>query len=155
MSTPRTPDAAEQQQALADAVAAEHAAVFAYGVVDAHASPQRQAWVTAVSAAHRARRDATSEALRATGATPPHAAAGYTLPVAVNDPITAAELGVRVETETAVAWRAVLERSAPDASATGLRATAAAALTDCAVRAAYWRAALTTNPVTTAFPGQP
>lgn len=146
------PLSGQEQQALADAVRAEHAAVYAYGLVAAYAAAQRGAAVTEAAGAHRARRDAATALLRASGAQPPPAEAGYVIPLPVTDPATALALAAQVERETAVAWRAVLERSEPTAP---VRASAVAALTDCAVRAAGWRAVLAQLPPTTAFPGSP
>lgn len=148
------------RQALADAVRAEHAAVYAYGIVDAYAAAQRSAAVNAAATAHRRRRDATVALLRASGTQAPVAAPGYVIPLPVTDAASAAALAAEVERETAVAWRSVLEHSDPDpdpppAPADDVRASAVAALTDCAVRAATWRAVLGQSPTTTAFPGQP
>src|SRR5436305_1173420 len=42
---------------------------------------------------------------------PPVPAVGYQLPFAVNDPTDAAKLAVRMEEDSAVAWRAVLEQA--------------------------------------------
>lgn len=151
---------AAEQQALADALAAEHAAVYAYGVVAAFVLAQRRTAVDAATSAHAARRDAATDALTADRAAAPLSATGYALPVVVTDGVTAARLAAAVEDTTAQAWRAVLERSdpvttAPTADAPDLRTTAVAALTDCAVRAAGWRVALGAVPATTAFPGRP
>ncbi len=147
------PLSGQGQQALADAVWAEHAAVYAYGLVAAYAAAQRGAAVTEAAGAHRARRDAATALLRAAGAQPPPAEAGYVIPLPVTDPAAALALAAQVERETAVAWRAVLERSEP--TAPDVRASAVAALTDCAVRGAGWRAVLAQSPPTTAFPGSP
>jgi hypothetical protein len=156
-----------EQQALDDALAAEHAAVYAYGVVAAFAPAQRGEAVAAATAAHAARRDAATDALTTDGATAVPSATGYALPVTVTDGVTALQLAATVEDATAQAWRAVLERSDPAAERSGptvpvpaevpldLRTTAVAALTDCAVRAAGWRVALGSVPATRAFPGQP
>lgn len=54
-----------EQQALIDALQAEYAAVFAYGLVAAFSNPTRSDLVSANTAAHRARRDATIDALTA------------------------------------------------------------------------------------------
>lgn len=148
---------AVERRGLADAVRAEHAAVYAYGIVDAYSAPQRRRAVTEASAVHRSRRDVAMRLLRADGIEPPVAEAGYVIPAAVTDPVSAAALAAEVESETAVAWRAVLEQSTPqpDGATGGLRSTALEALTDCAVRGATWRAVLGQRPPTTAFPGQP
>ncbi|MQY30746.1 ferritin-like domain-containing protein [Nocardia aurantia] len=139
------------QQALIDALNAEYAAVFAYGVIAAYASPERVKIVAEYTAAHRARRDATIDALKSSGAAVPSPAAAYTTPFPVNDPIPAAQLANTVESDTAIAWRSVVERT----SDTDARRTALAALTECAVRQATWQAILGINPPTVSFPGQP
>ena len=148
---------ADEQQAVADALRAEHAAVYAYGLVDAYAAPQRSAAINEAAAAHRARRDATTSLLRSNGVAPPAAEAGYVIPLPVTDPTTAVALAAEIESETAVVWRSLLERSAPQSAnaTTGLRSTAVDALADCAVRGAGWRAVLGQSPPTTPFPGQP
>ena len=146
--------------ALADALAAEHAAVYAYGVVAAFALASRRDAVAAATRAHATRRDAVTDALTVDGATAPLSAPGYALPAAVIDAVTAMRLAVTLEDDTALAWRSVLERSDPvTPSATPrafeVRAAAVSALTDCAVRAAGWRLVLGIAPATRAFPGQP
>jgi len=47
------------QQALTDALSAEYAAVYAYGIIAAYANHDRDKLVSESTAAHRARRDAT------------------------------------------------------------------------------------------------
>ena len=139
------------QQALLDALNAEYTAVYAYGLIAAYASPERAKVVAEFTAAHRARRDATVDALKEAGASVPAPAAAYTPPFPVDDPIPAAKLAVTVETDTAVAWRAVVEHSTtPDRRRIGIEA-----LTECAVRLATWQSILGVNPATTPFPGRP
>lgn len=139
------------QQALTDALAAEHAAVYAYGVVAAYAAADRERTIAEYSAAHRARRDATADALRAAGVPAPASAAAYNSPFPVTDANSANRLAATVESDTAVAWRSVVERAdSPDT-----RRAALDALTDCALRLTTWQAALGANPPTAAFPGQP
>lgn len=145
---------------MADALRAEHAAVYAYGVVAAFVLAPRKDAVAAATAAHEVRRDAVNRALVAAGAIAPVSEPGYLMPLAVTDPVTATQLAVIVETDTAVAWRSVLERSDPSTEGVpggsfDVRATAVAGLSDCAVRATGWRVALGTVPATTAFPGLP
>lgn len=144
-------NAGPEQEALIDALAAEHAAVFAYGVIAAFSNPERDRMVAADTAAHRARRDATIDALTAVGidVDPPQSA--YSLPFPVVDPVAAAELAVAVESDTAVAWRSVIERAQSEYT----RGTGVDALTECALRLADWRAILGTAPPTVPFPGQP
>ncbi|RMI35672.1 DUF4439 domain-containing protein [Nocardia stercoris] len=138
------------QQALSDALAAEYAAVYAYGLVAAYCAPERAKIVAEFTAAHRTRRDATIDALKAAGATVPAAAAAYTTPNRVDDPIPAAQLAATVESDTATAWRAVVER----ADSPEVRRTAIDALTDCAVRQATWQGILGAAPTTAPFPGK-
>lgn len=146
-----SPELGPEQQSLVDALDAEHAAVFGYGLVAAFADPSRMPQVSADTAAHRARRDATIDALRAAGVEPPVAAPGYTVPFPVTDPVGAAELAVQIETDTAIAWRSVVERARSEPT----RGTAVEALTEAALRAAWWRSALGITPPTVALPGQP
>lgn len=145
------PSPGPEQQALVDALRAEYAAIFAYGPVAAFSNPTRANLVAANTAAHRARRDATIDALTAAGVEPPQPDPGYTLPFPVTDPTSAARMAAQVEADTAVAWRSVLER----AQSEDTRESAVTALTEAAVRAANWRAILGDQPPTTAFPGQP
>lgn len=140
-----TPD----QQALADALEAEYAAVYAYGVVLAYAADERYGIVAEHSAAHRARRDATVDTLTAAGVTPPAPRAAYTAPFPVTDPVAAARLAVAVETDSAVAWRAVVER----AKTPEIRTTGVEALTEATLRLAAWRGILGDQPPTVPFPG--
>lgn len=145
-----SPELGSEQQALVDALEAEHAAVFGYGVVAAFADPSRAEAVAEDTAAHRARRDATAEALRAASVEPPVAAPGYTVPFPVTDPASAAQLADQIESDTAVAWRSVVERARSEST----RAGAVEALTEAAVRAARWRVSRGVVP-SVAFPGQP
>jgi Domain of unknown function (DUF4439) len=135
--------------ALFDAVAAEHATIYGYGLVSAHSAPDVNDLVSAAMAEHRDRREAAISMLAARSVDPPLPAAGYQMPIEVNNPIDAANLAVRMEQDTAVAWRAVLEQ---ETDAQG-RAFAVTALTQCAITAARWRRVLGVSPITVAFPG--
>ena len=140
-----------EQQALLDALATEYAAVFAYGVVAAFSNPERAGTVAAAAAAHRARRDATIDALTAVSVQVPSPDAAYALPFPVADPVAAAQVAVVVESDAAVAWRSVIERAQSELA----RGTAIDALTQCSLRLADWRSILGIAPPTVAFPGQP
>ncbi|MBF6348846.1 MULTISPECIES: ferritin-like domain-containing protein [Nocardia] len=140
-----------EQQALADALDAEYAAVYAYGIVATHAGADRNRTVAQYTAAHRARRDATVDLLTDRQGPVPSPEAAYTVPLAVSDPDTAAQLAIIVETDTAVAWRAVVERAETDST----RRIAIEALTDSAGRRAVWQSIRGVSPATTAFPGRP
>jgi len=138
------------QQALTDALNAEYAAVYAYGVISAYAAADRNKIIIDFTAAHRARRDATINALKAAGGAVPGPAPAYPPPSPVNNPIPAAKFAVTVETDTAIAWRSLVER----ADTPAIRRTGVEALAECAVRLATWQQILGTNPATTALPGK-
>lgn len=143
------PDA--DTSALADALRAEDAAVYAYGMTTAFALPARQKQIAEHTAAHRARREAVTDMLTAAGVPAPPTAAGYTFPFPVDDPTSAARLAATAEHDCAVAWRSALEH----AETAGVRDFAVTALTDSAVQAGNWRVALGIEPPTVAFPGTP
>ncbi len=126
--------------ALQAALAAEHAAVYGYGVVGAFlpTGPQREDARTGYSA-HQARRDAWQRVLAAADASPTAAAPGYRLPFAVKDPASAAQLAAHLETQLTAAY-------ADLAATTALRAQAAAALREAALRAVHWGADLPALP---------
>lgn len=145
----RPADAA--QAALFDAVATEHGAIYGYGVVSAHSTPDDNALVAEAMAQHRARREEALVMLAERGVTAPLPAAGYELPLEVTDPGDAAELAVRMESDTATAWRAVTEQSQTPED----RRFAVTAMTQAAVLAARWNQVLGVPQITTAFPGGP
>lgn len=144
-SRPPDPDAA----ALFDAVANEHAVIYGYGLVSAHSTPEDNDLVSAAMSEHRERREAAIEMLNGRGVDPPLPAAGYQLPTQVDNPTDAANLAVRMEEDSAVAWRAALEQ----ATTTEERTFAVEALTQTAVTAARWSRVVGVWPITVAFPG--
>lgn len=135
--------------ALYDAVAAEHAAIYGYGVVSAHIMPAQNELVSKALAEHRDRRESAVSMLGQQSVKAPLPAAGYQFPFVVKNSIDAAKLAIRMEGDCAVAWRAVLEQSDSEQD----REFALKALTQCAVTAAQWRQVLGAWPVTAAFPG--
>lgn len=145
---PDRPDDSDKA-ALYDAVAAEHAAIYGYGMVSAHIMPEENELVSKTLAEHRDRREAAVAILTRQSAKVPLPATGYQLPFVVRNAVTAAKLAIRMEGDCAVAWRAVLEQSESDQD----RAFASTALTQCAVTMARWRQVLGAWPVTEAFPG--
>jgi len=147
--SPTTRPAAAADGALYDAVAAEHATIYGYGVVSAHTTPDTNELVSESMAEHRRRREAALAMLSARAAGAPLPEPGYQLPMTVHDPADAARLAIQMEEDDAVAWRAVVEQATDESD----RAFAVTALTECAVRAARWRKVLGTTPVTVAFPG--
>lgn len=137
--------------ALTTGLAAEDAAIYAYGTMTAFARADRRPQIAEHAAAHRARRESLVRLLSAADAPVPPAAAGYTLPFPVTDPASAARLAVAAEEDCAVAWRSALERADSD----GVRGIAVDALSAAAVLAARWRVALDVAPPTVPFPGTP
>lgn len=132
---------------LGAALAAEEAAIYAYGLVGVRlTSAGEETEARAAEQAHRQRRDYLVGIVQSAAPAP----AGYRLPFPVTDRATALKLAIQVEDGVAQAWRPVL----PVTTAAG-RGTALAALTDAAVRATRWRRLAEANPVTMAFPGRP
>lgn len=138
--------------ALQAALGAEHAAVWAYGLVGAFVPDALSRRLDEAATAHQARRDATQRILIDAGAAPVPPEPGYLTPEPVTDAASALRLAITAETDAAAAWRSVVERSPADAD---LRGTALEALTDAAVRATRWRATVGATPLTVPFPGAP
>jgi hypothetical protein len=135
--------------ALFDAIATEHATIYGYGVVSAHSAPDVNDLVSDALAQHRDRREAAIALLQSRSVDAPLPAAGYQLPIGVDNPTEAAKLAVRMEEDAAVAWRAVVEQATAEQD----RAFGVTALTQCAVAAARWSRVLGVSPITVAFPG--
>ncbi|MFI9275881.1 ferritin-like domain-containing protein [Kitasatospora sp. NPDC052896] len=121
--------------ALQAALAAEHAAVYGYGVIGAKVPPtgpaHDQAWADYTT--HQARRDAWQRLLSAAGATPVQAAPGYQLPFAVTDAADAARLGAELETRLTAVYADLVAGSSG-----AVRLSAAAALRECVLTAQQW-----------------
>jgi hypothetical protein len=130
-------------------VTTEHGVIYGYGLVSAHSTPDDNDLVATAMKEHRDRREAAIEMLTGRGIDPPLPAAGYQVPTQVDNPTDAANLAVRMEEDSAVAWRAVVEQ----ATTTEERAFAVKALTQTAVTAARWSKVLGVWPITVAFPG--
>ncbi|WP_344574244.1 ferritin-like domain-containing protein [Streptomyces lunalinharesii] len=116
------------------ALAAEHAAVYGYGVVGGRIGAGRRTEARSAYDAHRARRDALDRAVRDLGGRPQAAAAAYALPFPVPDAAAAARLAAELEDRVAAVY-ADLVRATGGAH----RTEAAAALREAAVRAVRWR----------------
>ncbi|MGW0599561.1 ferritin-like domain-containing protein [Streptomyces sp. NPDC002776] len=128
--------------ALQAALAAEHAAVYGYGVVGGRIREGRRAEARGAYDAHRARRDALVREVLDLGGEPVAAEPGYSLPFAVSGPAAAARLAAEVEDRVAGVYSDLVR------AATGeRRRTAAEALREAAVRAVRWRGE------SVAFPG--
>nr|WP_222109924.1 ferritin-like domain-containing protein [Streptomyces cupreus] len=128
--------------ALQAALAAEHAAVYGYGVVGGRIREARRTEARGAYDAHRARRDALVREVLDLGGEPVAAEAGYALPFAVSDSSAATRLAAEVEDRVAGVYSDLVR------AATGeRRRTAAEALREAAVRAVRWRGE------SVAFPG--
>lgn len=136
--------------ALQDALAAEHAALWCYGLAVAFLGPQQAAQAREDAAAHLALRGATETTLGQIGARPVSAQPAYATPQPVTDAASAAALAVVAETDAMAAWRSVMERT-EDAD---LRRAALSALTDGTLRCARWRVVVGTPPAIPVFPGR-
>jgi rubrerythrin len=134
-------------EALAAALAAEHAAIYGYGVAGARLSGQQLAAVREAEQVHRARRDALFTRLTAASVTPPPAEPAYALPFPVTDAAGALRLAVHLEERTAAVWR-----HAVGATDGEQRKLALEALLDAAVRATRWRVAAGVSPATVPLP---
>jgi len=128
--------------ALQAALAAEHAAVYGYGVAGAHLSGARRRAAARDWQIHQASRDALAAMITALGAQPVAAAAAYRLPFRVSTGRAAVMLAAFLEDRVATAYLGVVALSEARLRLFGARALEAAAL-----RAAGWRGR------TLAFPG--
>jgi hypothetical protein len=144
-------DERTETSALRDALAAEHAAVWGYGVVGAALDVDVRGPAVAADQAHRDLRDTLAGLLDTRKADPVPAKAAYALPFPVLSAVDAAALAVVLEDGVSTAWAAVLARSASRDS----RQLAAEALGAAEVRAVAWRTAAGQTPVNAAFPGLP
>ncbi|MGE5292921.1 MAG: ferritin-like domain-containing protein [Micromonosporaceae bacterium] len=144
MRAQRAGSANSAVSALQAALAAEHAAVYGYGVAGAHLAGRQQSAAMRAWDAHRAMRDKLIAMVSARGAEPVAAADAYQLPFGVHSAHVAASLALELEEGVMRAYLGLV--AVPDAR---LRVFGAQALQAAAVRAAAWRG----GP--TAFPGLP
>ena len=130
--------------ALQGALAAEHAAVYGYGVVGAMLSGAHQATARTDWTAHQVARDTLVTMLTRLGATPVAASPAYELPFGVTSAKLAAKLAATLEEGVTRAYLGLVAVSNP-----ALRTFAARAMQTSANRALAW------SGTTTAFPGMP
>jgi hypothetical protein len=130
--------------ALQGALAAEHAAVYGYGVVGAMLPGNEQADARADWTAHQVARDTLEAMLAKLGATPVAASPAYALPFPVTSASTAAKLAATLEEGVTRGYLGLVAVSNPT-----LRAFAAKAMQASANRALAWSGS------TVAFPGMP
>ncbi|MEU7603879.1 ferritin-like domain-containing protein [Streptomyces sp. NPDC040724] len=139
---PEPPAAGRSLEAAQAALAAEHAAVYGYGVIGARSTGARATEAREAYGAHLARRDALARTVRELGGAPRPAEAAYALPFEVRTQAEAERLAAVVEDRVAGAYSDLVR-----AAEGPLRREAADALSAAAVRAARWRG------VGVAFPG--
>lgn len=131
--------------ALRNALAAEHAAIFAYGRLGFLLDAESKAEAQSAEAVHRARRDLLLVQLDQLKATPEPAQPGYVLPFPVTDRASALRLAIHVEDGVAATWREAV---------TSDRQTALPAYLEAAVRATRWRKLAGVTPLTSMYPGR-
>src|SRR3954454_5613065 len=146
-----TVDTRTETTALREALAAEHTAVWGYGVVGAALDPDARGPAADCELVHRDVRDRLGELLDERKADPVPAQAGYSLPFPVLSAVDAASLAVVLENGVAAAWVQVLA----GAVERDTRQLAVDTLTSTELRAVLWRAAAGKTPVTSALPGLP
>lgn len=150
-AAPGALDEGTENAALGEALAAEHAAVWGYGVVGGALGDNARQPASDAEAAHRDVRDQVSALLAGRKADVVDAKGGYALPFPVLSGVDAAALAVVLEDGTAAAWVRVLDQAAERST----REMAVGVLSSAEVRAVAWRAAAGQTPVTSAFPGLP
>ncbi len=128
--------------ALSAAIAAEDAAVYAYGVIGPHLAEEQRPAARAALDTHRQRSFTLRDRVAAAGGPAPDAPIAYDLPYPVNDPDSARRLAGLVEMRLAAAY-ADLAAAMSDAP----RTDAILAAREATVRAIGWGAA------SMAFPG--
>jgi hypothetical protein len=128
--------------ALQQALAAEQAASYGYGIVGAHLAGQLFDVASADCVIHERARDSLMRLITSLGGTPAPAAAAYELPISVGNAGDAAKLAADLEFEVVAAYVGLA--AMPDRR---LRSLAAISMQRACVRAARWGAA------PRAFPG--
>jgi hypothetical protein len=146
-----TLDEGTENAALGEALAAEHAAVWGYGVVGAALDVDARTAAAASETAHRDVRDQLVALLGTRDADAPGPEGGYALPFPVLSAVDAAALAVVLEDGVSAAWVRVLDQAVDRA----VREFAIGALTTAEIRAVGWRTSAGRTPVTEAFPGLP
>ena len=131
-------------QALQAALAAEHAAVYGYGVAGAMLTGAEQARAMTDWKAHQEARDTLQAMITKLGATPVAASAAYELPFTVRDARSARRLAAAIEEGVTQAYLGLVAVTNET-----LRTFGALAMLPPADRAVAWRGS------TVAFPGMP
>lgn len=137
--------AAATVAALQAALAAEHAAIYGYGVAGSRLSGERQERAQRAWEAHRARRDRLRAVIARRGAEPVAAQPAYRLPFPVTTARAAVQLAATLEDGVTAAYLGLV-----GVPSLRLRRYAALAMQESVARATQWRGA-----TTAAFPGLP
>jgi hypothetical protein len=138
-----------ENAALQEVLAAEHVAVWGYGVVGAELGSGDDSDAVSSQAAHRDLRDRVAELLDSRHVDPVPTKPGYTLPFPVLSAKDAATLAVTLEDGVSRAWVRLLDQAAEKST----RQLAVDSLGAAEVRAVGWRSAAGQTPTTTALPG--
>ncbi|TFV83477.1 ferritin-like domain-containing protein [Blastococcus sp. CT_GayMR16] len=150
-SGPEALDESTENAALGNALAAEHAAVWGYGVVGAALGGDARQQAAGAESAHRDVRDQVSALLTGRQAEVVDAEGAYALPFPVLSEVDAAALGAVLEDGVTAAWVRVLDQAAERST----RELAVGVLSAAEVRAVGWRVAAGQPSVTRPFPGLP
>jgi hypothetical protein len=137
------------------ALAAEHRAVYGYGLLGPHLSGGSRSRARRAQDAHSSLRDQLVEALAAAHQTPVASQPSYPDLRAITSAAAAVRMATQLEKACAAAWRYVYSVAAvtDPTIAAAPRAAAQRALIDCAVRATQWRQAAGDPSPTVSFPG--
>lgn len=147
--TELTPEATD---ALRNALQAEHAALWTYGLATAFVDAERiSSAVQEATAQHERLRDSAARTLRTTGQTPPPARPAYDVGSRPTDEDSMIRVLVTAESDCQVGWRSVLD-TAEDRAVRGL---ALDGLTTATTRATRWRITIDDQPAATPLPGDP
>jgi hypothetical protein len=141
-ATPPAASSTSAGSALQAALAAEHAAIYGYGVAGAQLAGSRQAEAVRDWTAHQVTRDTLVTMLRSRGAQPVPAADAYALPFPVHSAHAAVLLAVALEDGITTTYLGLVAQADP-----ALRTFGALAMQHAALRATSWRG------TTIAFPG--
>lgn len=137
--------------ALQAALAAEHAAVYGYGVLGARLPAARRGTARTIWDDHRAARDRLADLVTARRARPVAAEPSYALPVRVTSARTAAALAAVLEDNVMKSYVGLTGAKDPK-----LRRLAALAMQEAMTRAVTWRTLSGIRPgPAAAFPGLP
>ena len=119
--------------ALQTALAGEHAALYAYGVIGGRSGRRDRSQAWRAYAEHRARRDRLVAMVSHLGEEPVAAEVGYALPFDIDDRSALHRLAVLVERRCATLYAAAVAATRDD-----VRAFSAQALAECAVTGRAW-----------------